>query len=156
MKPLKTSSSGGRPSVSETRASRARRKHIDACSLWPPWPELLRTYGDAIAFYTPDICVEETRRHIPDMAARRCFNPSAAVALLDELTRLVNVMERNVYQIHEEAARARIASRDPDDWPVVAAALFLDCPIWTEDRDFFGSGIATWTTRNVELYLGGA
>jgi len=26
-------------------------------------------------------------------------------------------------------------------------------PAWTEDRDFFGSGVATWTTVNVELYL---
>jgi len=32
-------------------------------------------------------------------------------------------------------------------------ALMLNVPIWTEDRDFFGSGIAAWTTDRVELYL---
>jgi predicted nucleic acid-binding protein len=42
---------------------------------------------------------------------------------------------------------------DPDDWPIVAAALLLDLPIWTEDQDFFGSGIAIWTTDRVEIYL---
>jgi hypothetical protein len=26
-------------------------------------------------------------------------------------------------------------------------------PIWTEDTDFFGCGVATWTTDRVELYL---
>ena len=29
------------------------------------------------------------------------------------------------------------------------------CPVWTEDTDFFGTGIATWTTDRVELYLAG-
>ncbi|MCC6367466.1 MAG: nucleotide-binding protein, partial [Bryobacterales bacterium] len=42
---------------------------------------------------------------------------------------------------------------DEDDWPVLAAALALCCPIWTEDTDFFGCGVATWTTDRVELYL---
>jgi hypothetical protein len=28
---------------------------------------------------------------------------------------------------------------DSEDWPVLACALILDCPIWTEDRDFFGT-----------------
>ena len=32
----------------------------------------------------------------------------------------------------------------------------LQVPVSTEDRDFFGSGLATWTTYPVELYLGGA
>jgi hypothetical protein len=25
--------------------------------------------------------------------------------------------------------------------------------VWTEDQDFFGSGVATWSTNNIELYL---
>jgi hypothetical protein len=32
-------------------------------------------------------------------------------------------------------------------------ASLLDFPIWTEDQDFFGSGVATWITDRVELYL---
>lgn len=37
------------------------------------------------------------------------------------------------------AALARIGPRDPDDWPILACALALNCPIWTEDRDFYPS-----------------
>ena len=44
-------------------------------------------------------------------------------------------------------------ARDPEDWPTLAAALLLECPIWTEDQDFFGSGVATWTTATVERFL---
>jgi hypothetical protein len=46
-----------------------------------------------------------------------------------------------------------MAARVVEDWPIVAAALMLKIPVWTEDRDFFGNGIATWTTDRVELYL---
>jgi len=28
--------------------------------------------------------------------------------------------------------------------------------LWTEDQDFFGSGVATWTTSTVTMYLIGA
>ena len=53
----------------------------------------------------------------------------------------------------KDEARARIARRDERDWPALAAALLMDCPIWTEDQDFFGAGIATWTTATVGIYL---
>ncbi len=49
--------------------------------------------------------------------------------------------------------RECVLTRDPDDWPIVAVARLLDFPIWTEDQDFFGSSVATWTTERVELYL---
>jgi hypothetical protein len=31
--------------------------------------------------------------------------------------------------------------------------LELKCPLWTEDADFFGAGVATWTTDHIELLL---
>jgi hypothetical protein len=42
------------------------------------------------------------------------------------------------------------------DWPILATALALQYPIWTEDMDFFGCGVATWTTDRVDLYLADA
>jgi hypothetical protein len=66
---------------------------------------------------------------------------------------MVESVDRGLYEAFEERARERILTRDPDDGPIVALALLLDRPIWTEDQDFFGSGIATWTTATVELYL---
>jgi len=31
--------------------------------------------------------------------------------------------------------------------------MALDCPIWTEDRDFFGIGIPVWSSDLVDQYL---
>ena len=47
----------------------------------------------------------------------------------------------------------RITVRDADDWPVLACAMTLGCPVWTEDADFFGTGVATWTTDRIALYF---
>jgi predicted nucleic acid-binding protein len=66
---------------------------------------------------------------------------------------LIQLVDRSLYEQFEDRAQARISSRDPDDWPIVATALLLDAPIWTEDQDFFGTGIATWTSNKIELYL---
>jgi predicted nucleic acid-binding protein len=117
---------------------------------------ILESFEDAAAFYSPDVCFEDARRYIPLLAERRGFDPAAGLKLLDQIARIVETVDRSLYEEFEEPSRSRIASRDPEDWPVVATALLLAAPIWTEDRDFFGSGVATWTSNRVEVYLRGA
>jgi predicted nucleic acid-binding protein len=75
------------------------------------------------------------------------------IAVLDQIGRIVEQVDHSLYEGYQNVARERIALRDPDDWPVVATSLLLDLPIWTEDQDFFGSGVPTWTSDRVELYL---
>ena len=115
---------------------------------------LLKQYEDVAEFYAPDLCIEEARRHIPSIAARRRVAPIQAESILKEVVEgLIHVVDHSLYEKFEERARARISSRDTGDWPIVATALLIDAPIWTEDQDFFGSGIATWTSNNIELFL---
>ena len=33
------------------------------------------------------------------------------------------------------------------------SALSLGCAIWTEDTDFFGTGVAVWTSSRIEIFL---
>jgi hypothetical protein len=83
--------------------------------------------------------------------------PADAVTLgleaLELLLRQVTLVQTDVYAPFEAEARRRLIRRDEEDWPYVALALSMNCPIWTEDRDFFGSGVATWTTDRIEMYL---
>jgi predicted nucleic acid-binding protein len=74
-------------------------------------------------------------------------------AALDRLESVVRPLDAEVYLSQRTAALQRTASRDADDWPILACALALDCPVWTEDADFFGAGVATWTTDRIALYL---
>lgn len=83
----------------------------------------------------------------------RGFDVDLGLSVLAQMGRIVEQVDRSLYEEYQQTARGRIALRDPDDWPIVATALLLNFPIWTEDQDFFGSGIATWTSDRVELYL---
>jgi len=55
--------------------------------------------------------------------------------------------------LRESEARQQLRGRDESDWPILAAALGLACAVWTEDADFFGTGIAVWTTNRIEIFL---
>ena len=65
----------------------------------------------------------------------------------------MELVDASLYEEYETPARERAGQRDPADWPIAAVALLLDLPMWTEDQDFFGSGIPIWTTDRVELFL---
>lgn len=114
---------------------------------------LLETYEDSTDFYAPDVCFEDARGYIPRVLRSRDEDAEAGLIVLQRIGALVQPVDQVLYGDLEPLARERMAARDVEDWPVVAVAVMLNVPIWTEDRDFFGSGIATWTTDRVELYL---
>ena len=114
---------------------------------------IVATYGKTAEFFAPDVAFAEAREHLPHVLAKRQVPVEPNMALPDLLTQVIQVVDLETYGVFEQAARDRLLRRDPDDWPVLAAALALSCPIWTEDTDFFGAGVATWTTDRVELLL---
>jgi predicted nucleic acid-binding protein len=115
--------------------------------------ELIQNHAAKVLFVTPDLCYEDALKYLPILFEKRNLPPDDALTLLSELKYLIQVVDISLYSLHEQAAKNRIAMRDLNDWSVVAVALMLDCPIWTEDNDFFGTGIATWTSDRVHLYL---
>jgi predicted nucleic acid-binding protein len=52
-----------------------------------------------------------------------------------------------------EGAAKKIAPRDPKDVDILALAMALRCPIWTNDKDFDVSGVETMTTAEVLTFL---
>ena len=118
---------------------------------------ILEIYADRVHFLAPEIAFTDVRAHLPDILAKRGLPRDTITPLIDDvlarLPGLVTPVPHEVYADSEAEARRRLAGRDEADWPFVALALVLGCPIWTEDRDFFGSGVATWTTDRVEVYL---
>ena len=53
----------------------------------------------------------------------------------------------------EGESRKCLGTRDPEDWPTLAAALAVDFPIWTAYTDFFGRGFATCTSASIDIFL---
>ena len=114
---------------------------------------VIEAYAGDVSFFVPEAVYQEAEQHLATLVARRGGDPEKALAFLRSLGRLVELIGSEVYGEFEGEARERLGTRDPNDWPILAAALALGCPIWTEDTDFFGCGVATWTSNRVEMFL---
>jgi predicted nucleic acid-binding protein len=117
--------------------------------------ELIAGYCESVAFYVAESNVEEAIECLAELAPRRGIPDDIWRAALTTIMAAVQIIPQVELVAAEQEAVARIGRRDPEDWPAVAGAIQFDCPVWTEDEDFFGSGVATWTTSTVEIYLRG-
>jgi predicted nucleic acid-binding protein len=91
-----------------------------------------------ISFFIPETAYAEAEEHLAALVLRRGDDPAKAIRLLRSLANLGTFVSLELYGDFETDARRRLGARDPEDWPVLATALALGCPIWTEDSDFFG------------------
>jgi predicted nucleic acid-binding protein len=81
----------------------------------------------------------------------RTVGDAVASACLEAVESNIVILDTAIYAPLEDEARARTL-RDPADWPVVASALVLSADIWTNDNDFLGTGVATWTTETLRSW----
>jgi predicted nucleic acid-binding protein len=115
--------------------------------------EVIETYAGQVSFFVPEVAFAEAEEHVPALVIKRGGDPDKALRFLRSLRGLVELIGCEVYGDFESQARERLGDRDPDDWPILASALAIGCPIWTEDTDFFGCGVPTWTTSRVAVFL---
>lgn len=128
--------------------------------------ELLRQSGrarlgdDRLDLFLPEQMWAETQVELPRRVAvfarRRHLGVDAARALaslcVEAVEANVVVLDEAIYAAVEDEALARCL-RDPSDWPVVASGLALSAGIWTNDNDFLGTGLPTWTTQTLQIWL---
>ena len=128
--------------------------------------ELLRAAGrtrlgdERLELFLPERMWGETSVELPRRVSafvrRRNLDPAVGGALVAACIAAVDanvaVLDEAIYAALEDEARAR-SLRDPRDWPVVASALALGADIWTNDNDFLGTGVATWTTDSLQRWL---
>lgn len=114
---------------------------------------ILELYANRLPPSCPQRPSRKPRSIWPRSPPNAATNPEAALRLLRTLAALTEVLQDDTYMGHREEAVELLSKRDPEDWPVLAAALAIGCPIWSEDADFFGCGVAVWTSDRVERYL---
>jgi predicted nucleic acid-binding protein len=116
----------------------------------------IRGYAQTVLFLTVEEAFEDAAAYLPEVLAERSLDETetqGALYKLDTLRHIIRIIPTEVFAHLEVAARERLRGRDEDDWPYLALAILFDCPLWTEDRDFFGCGVPLWTTNRVEIYL---
>ena len=115
---------------------------------------ILDAYGsEGVRFLAPDVAFDDANKYLPALLKKRGKPDDSVVTSLEFLAEIIEPIDRDLYVEFEAEARERLRDRDEEDWPVLAIALALGCDIWTEDADFFGTGVATWTTSRIEILL---
>jgi predicted nucleic acid-binding protein len=116
--------------------------------------ELLERYaGSGIRFLAPDAAFADAEKYLPLLLEKRGMPSGGVSESLKYLQLLIEPVELETYSGFEAEARERLHGRDEEDWPVLATALAMASAIWTEDTDFFGTGIAVWTSNRIEIFL---
>lgn len=128
--------------------------------------ELLRVGGrrrlgdDRLELFVPERMWDEARLELPRRIAAfarqrhldQRLRDDLVAACLDAVEANIVILDEAIYSALEDEGRGR-SLRDPSDWPVVAGALALSAAIWTNDNDFIGTGVATWTTETLQRWL---
>ena len=115
--------------------------------------KIIISYHEKVHFFTPEVCFEDAEKYLPVLLEKRNVSSTLGLNVISFLREFVQSVDVEIYKAQELSAKKRIVTRDINDWPIVATALVLNCPIWTEDQDFFGSGLATWTTDRIPIFL---
>jgi predicted nucleic acid-binding protein len=116
--------------------------------------QLIDTYADqGVRFFAPDVAFDDAEKYLPLLLKKHDMPHAGVSAALEYLRNFIEPVAPELYAVFESEARQRLRGRDEDDWPILAAALALACPVWTEDADFFGTGVAVWTTNRIEIFL---
>jgi predicted nucleic acid-binding protein len=89
----------------------------------------------------------EVQEYAVELARARRL--SEDTVLLATATLPVTVVERDVYANLLPEAQRRIGQRDSEDADVLALALHLKAPVWSNDRDFEGTGVERYTTAQL-------
>lgn len=98
-------------------------------------------------FAVADTVFHEVRSYVPRMAKKLGASPEFIFYALDLLP--LTVYQPQAYRRSLKKAKIQIAHRDPRDVEVLALALELNWPIWTNDKDFEDASVETHTTAEL-------
>jgi predicted nucleic acid-binding protein len=105
-----------------------------------------------IEIFTTEHTWKEVERYLPRFI--EMYNIPEANAFISLQTAPVEIKSRQFYEISISKANKLIGKRDPNDVDILALALTLECPLWTNDKDFNDLGLALYPTAKLLKMLG--
>lgn len=91
-------------------------------------------FDPRFSFVTADYTMMEVRQYLPMVSEKS----SVPVSELEKAIRLlpVKIFQRAFYRFSMPEARRRMEHIDPDDVDILALALHLEVPLWSNDLHF--------------------
>jgi predicted nucleic acid-binding protein len=82
------------------------------------------------------------------------FAEREAVVEVARILQPFEIVEQDDLLDYRPIADIRLHEGGKSDWPSLAAAIAMDCGIWSDDRDYFGVGVPVWSTANIRFARG--
>jgi predicted nucleic acid-binding protein len=101
--------------------------------------------------FTTEHTFAEVEEYVPILSQQKRLPTDILLLALAALP--VTIVSRAQYAKSIAEATKRIGRRDPDDADLLALALHLEIPIWSNDRDFEGLNIDLFTTERLLRHL---
>lgn len=99
-------------------------------------------------FHTTVSTFKEVLEYLPYLSAKQNISLDNALTTLDQL--LIKIHPPDFFSETYHEAWTRIHKKDEDDVPLLALALKLNCPIWTNNiRHFVGCEVELFTTERL-------
>lgn len=98
-------------------------------------------------FYTTVFNYREVERYIPIFSSKRNIPIEDLYLALSMLP--LTACDVGFYKTKMKQAKMMIAKRDPHDVHLLALSLKLNCPVWSNDKDFEGLGVKVYSTLNL-------
>jgi predicted nucleic acid-binding protein len=101
---------------------------------------------------TAEAVFQELQEYAAYLAKKKRLSPDLVLLAVAALP--VTIVGRESYAADIARAGNRIAKRDPDDVDLLALALHLELPVWSNDNDFEDAGIEWYATAQLLKTLG--
>ena len=108
---------------------------------------LILQHPEVEEILTAEETLDEVQEYARGLARKKRLRED--LVLLAVATLPVSVIERKIYAPGIAEASRRIGQRDPDDIPILALALTLNVPLWSNDKDFEKVGVEWYTTEQL-------
>lgn len=103
-------------------------------------------------FVTPSYTLTEIYKHKNEICKKAKISQKEFDDLLYRLFGYIRIINSNHYS--EKLKEAKILIEDIDDVTYIACALYLNCPIWSDDKHFKKQNkIKILTTKEILKYL---
>jgi predicted nucleic acid-binding protein len=101
-------------------------------------------------FYTVPYARREIEKHRDGLVKRAGIDDETFQYLMDKIFERIEVVSPEIINPYRERAIEAMKNIDPDDAPFIALALYLECPIISEDKHLKRQTIVkTFTMREI-------
>ena len=114
--------------------------------------KLVLNHREVRSVFTTESTLAEGQEYAPVLAEKKRL--PADIVLLAIAALPVTVVAHATYARRLSEALNRIGRRDPDDAELLALALHLRVPVWSNDRDFERTEVEVLTTEDLLRKLG--